>query len=52
LGRRKNPSKSNDSSNSSKSLNSKGKSIIVLGIVMAVIGFAGAKQQSVTHVGN
>ena len=42
LGRRKNPSKSNDSSKSSNSLNSKGKSIIVLGIVMAVIGFAGA----------
>ena len=45
LGRRKNPPKSNDSSNSSNSsnkLNSKGKSIIVLGIVMAVIGFAGA----------
>lgn len=42
LGRRKNPPKSNDSSNSSNRLNSKGKSIIVLGIVMAVIGFVGA----------
>ncbi len=35
-------SKSNDGSNPSKSLNSKEKSIIVLGIVMAVIGFTGA----------
>ena len=42
LGSRKNPSQSNDSSNNSNKLNSKGKSIIVLGIVMAVIGFAGA----------
>jgi hypothetical protein len=39
LGRRKNPSNSSDSSNS---LTSKGKYIIVLGIVMAVIGFVGA----------
>jgi hypothetical protein len=39
LGRRKNPSNSSDSSNS---LASKGKYIIVLGIVMAVIGFTGA----------
>jgi hypothetical protein len=42
FGRRKNSSESNDSSISSNNLTSKGKSIIVLGIVMAVIGFAGA----------
>ena len=39
LGRRKNPSNSSDSSSS---LASKGKYIIVLGIVMTVIGFVGA----------
>ena len=39
MGRRKHPSNSSDSSNS---LASKGKYIIVLGIVMTVIGFVGA----------
>lgn len=43
MGRSKNLSKSNDNgSNTRKNLNFKGKYIVILGIVMAVIGFTGA----------